>query len=33
MLVHVPYTMRGGNIRLISARRASRREKRDYEKR
>jgi uncharacterized protein len=32
-LVHVRYTMRGGNIRLISARRASRREKRDYERR
>jgi uncharacterized protein len=33
MLVHVTYTVRGGNIRLISARRASRREKRDYEQR
>jgi uncharacterized protein len=33
VLVHVTYTVRGGNIRLISARRASRREKRDYEPR
>ena len=33
VLVHVTYTVRGGNIRLISARRASRREKRDYERR
>jgi uncharacterized DUF497 family protein len=33
VLVHVMYTVRGGNIRLISARRASRREKRDYERR
>ena len=33
VLVHVTYTVRGGNIRLISARRASRREKRDYEQR
>jgi uncharacterized protein len=33
LLVHVTYTVRGGNIRLISARRASRREKRDYERR
>jgi uncharacterized protein len=33
VLVHVTYTLRGGNIRLISARRASRREKRDYEQR
>ena len=33
MLVHVTYTVRGGSIRLISARRASRREKRDYERR
>jgi uncharacterized DUF497 family protein len=33
VLVHVTYTVRAGNIRLISARRASRREKRDYEQR
>ena len=33
MLVHVTYTVRGGNIRSISARRASRREQRDYEHR
>lgn len=33
VLVHVTYTVRGGNIRLISARRASRREKREYERR
>jgi uncharacterized protein len=33
VLVHVTYTVRGGNVRLISARRASRREKRDYERR
>ena len=33
MLVHVTYTVRGGNVRLISVRRASRREKRDYERR
>jgi uncharacterized DUF497 family protein len=33
VLVHVTYAVRGGNIRLISARRASRREKRDYEQR
>ena len=33
VLIHVTYTGRGGNIRLISARRASRREKRDYEQR
>ena len=33
VLVHVTYTLRGGKIRLISARRASRREKRDYERR
>jgi hypothetical protein len=29
--LHVTYTVRGGNVRLISARRASRREQRDYE--
>jgi uncharacterized DUF497 family protein len=33
VLVHVTYTVRGGSIRLISARRASRREKRDHERR
>ena len=33
VLLHVTYTVRGGNIRLISARRASRREKRDHERR
>jgi uncharacterized protein len=33
VLVHVTYTVRGERIRLISARRASRREKRDYERR
>jgi hypothetical protein len=33
VLVHVTYTVRGASIRLISARRASRREKRDYERR
>jgi uncharacterized DUF497 family protein len=33
VLIHVTYTVRGGNIRLISARRASTREKRDYEQR
>jgi uncharacterized DUF497 family protein len=33
VLIHVTYTVRGGSIRLISARRASRREKRDYEQR
>jgi uncharacterized protein len=33
VLVHVTYTVRGGNIMLISARPASRREKRDYEQR
>jgi uncharacterized protein len=33
VLIHVTYTVRGGNIRLISAQRASRREKRDYERR
>jgi hypothetical protein len=33
VLVHVTYTVRGGRIRLISARRASRRETRDYERR
>jgi uncharacterized protein len=33
VLLHVTYTVRGGKIRLISARRASRREKRDYERR
>ncbi|MGH6897016.1 MAG: BrnT family toxin [Geminicoccaceae bacterium] len=33
VLVHVTYTVRGGSIRLISAPRASRREKRDYERR
>jgi len=33
VLVHVTYTVRGGSIRLISARRASRRERRDYERR
>jgi uncharacterized protein len=33
VLVHVTYTVRGASIRLISARRASRREKRDYEHR
>ena len=32
VLVHVTYTVRGGNIRLISARRASGREKRDHER-
>jgi uncharacterized DUF497 family protein len=32
-LVHVTYTVRGGSVRLISARRASRREKRDHERR
>jgi uncharacterized DUF497 family protein len=32
-LVHVTYTVRGASIRLISARRASRRETRDYERR
>ena len=31
-LLHVTYTVRGGSIRLISARRASKREKRDYER-
>ena len=33
VLVHVTYTVRGGRIRLISARRASRRETREYERR
>jgi hypothetical protein len=33
VLVHVTYTVRGGSIRLISARRAGRREKREYERR
>jgi uncharacterized protein len=33
VLLHVMYTVRGGSIRLISARRASRREQRDYERR
>jgi uncharacterized protein len=33
VLVHLTYTVRNANIRLISARRASRREKRDYERR
>jgi uncharacterized DUF497 family protein len=33
VLVHVTYTVRGVRIRLISARRANRRETRDYERR
>jgi uncharacterized protein len=33
VLVHVTCTVRGGSTRLISARRASRRERRDYERR
>ena len=33
VLVHVTYTVRGGNIRLISGRRANRRERSDYERR
>ncbi len=33
VLLHVTFTVRGGRIRLISARRASRREKRDYDHR
>jgi uncharacterized protein len=33
VLVHVTCAVRGARIRLISARRASRREKRDYERR
>ena len=33
MLLQVAYTVRGGSIRLISARRTSRREKQDYERR
>ena len=33
VLVRVTYTARGGNIGLILARRASRREKREYERR
>jgi len=33
VLVHVTYAVRSASIRLISARRASRRERRDYERR